>query len=158
MGLRLTGCRALASNMPIESSAPEIKVTRPQIYYGQKTDTDVYVKTKQKEFDFPQGEANTYTTYEGTGGIPIGGGLRRMLLAWALGDLSKLPFSDDVTSESRVLIHRNIREIVNGIAPFLIYDNDPYIVVSNEGRLYWLLDAYTESSRFPYSRHHQPAK
>lgn len=143
------------SNMPIESSAQEIKVTRPQIYYGQKTDTDVYVKTKQKEFDFPQGEANTYTTYEGTGGIPIGGRLRRMLLAWALGDLSKLPFSDDVTPESRVLIHRNIREIVNGIAPFLIYDNDPYIVVSNEGRLYWLLDAYTESSRFPYSRHHQ---
>src|ERR1043166_2806725 len=77
-----------------------------------------------------------------------------MLLAWALGDLSKLPFSDDVTSESRVLIHRNIREIVNGIAPFLIYDNDPYIVVSNEGRLFWMIDAFTESSTYPYSRHH----
>jgi len=143
------------SNMPIESNAPEIKVTRPQIYYGQLTNTDVYVKTRQKEFDFPQGEANTYTSYEGSGGIQIGGRLRRMLLAAALGDLSKLPFSDDVTSESRVLIHRNIREIVNGLAPFLIYDNDPYIVVGNDARLYWMMDAFTESSTYPYSRSHQ---
>ena len=78
-----------------------------------------------------------------------------MLLAWALGDLSKLPFNDDVNSESRVLIHRNIREIVNGVAPFLTYDNDPYIVVSNEGRLFWMMDAYTESSSYPYSQHHK---
>lgn len=147
--------RFVLSDMPIKSSAPEATITRPQIYYGQKTDTDVYVKTAQKEFDFPQGETNTYTTYEGTGGIQIGNRLRRWLLAWALDDLSKLPFSDDVTSESRVLIHRNIKAIVNGVAPFLIYDSDPYIVVSKEGRLYWMLDAFTESSRFPYSRHHQ---
>ena len=146
--------RFLVSNMPIETRAQEITITRPQIYFGQKTDTDVYVNTAQKEFDFPQGEENTYTTYEGTGGIKIGGRLRRILLAWALNDLSKLPFSDDVTSESRVLIRRNIKEIVNGVAPFLIYDNDPYMVVSKEGRLFWLLDAFTESSRFPYSRHH----
>lgn len=147
--------RFVLSDMPIKSSAPEATITRPQIYYGQKTDTDVYVKTAQKEFDFPQGETNTYTTYEGTGGIPIGNRFRRWLLAWALDDLSKLPFSDDVTSESRVLIHRNIKAIVNGVAPFLIYDNDPYIVVSKDGRLYWMLDAFTESSTFPYSRHHQ---
>ena len=100
-------------------------------------------------------KATPFTTYEGTGGIEIGGRARRMLLAWALDDLSKLPFSDDITSQSRVLIHRNIREIVNGIAPFLIYDNDPYIVVSKDGRLFWMLDAFTESTRFPYSRHHQ---
>ena len=146
--------RFVLSDMPIKSSAPETSIKRPQIYFGQKTDTDVYVNTAQKEFDFPQGESNTYTSYEGTGGIPIGGRFRRMLLAWALDDLSKLPFSDDITSQSRVLIHRNIREIVNGIAPFLIYDNDPYIVVSNDGRLFWMIDAFTESSRFPYSRHH----
>lgn len=146
--------RFLVSNMPIETRNEEITISRPQIYFGQKTDTDVYVNTAQKEFDFPQGEANTFTTYEGTGGIKIGGRLRRMLLAWALNDLSKLPFSDDVNSESRALIRRNIREIVNGVAPFLIYDNDPYIVVSKEGRLFWLIDAFTESSRFPYSRHH----
>jgi uncharacterized protein len=147
--------RFIFSNMPIESTAPEIKIARPQIYFGQDTNTDVYVKTKQKEFDFPQGESNTYTSYEGSGGIRIGGGLRRLLLAWALGDLTKLPFSDDVTSESRVMIHRNIREIVNGIAPFLIYDRDPYIVVGNDGGLYWMIDAFTESSNYPYSRHHK---
>jgi uncharacterized membrane protein (UPF0182 family) len=142
------------SNMPIESSAPEIKVTRPQIYFGQKTNTDVYVKTRQKEFDFPQGEANTYTVYEGTGGIPISGTFSRMLIAWALGDLSKLPFSDDITSESRVLMRRNIEQRVRTIAPFLIYDSDPYIVVTGDGRLVWMIDAFTETSNYPYSRHY----
>ena len=146
------------SNMPIESGDPSIKVTRPEIYYGQETDTTVYVKTRQKEFDYPQGESNTYTIYEGTGGIPLGSGFRRTLLAWGLGDLSKLPFSDDVTPESRVLINRNIRTIINGIAPFLIYDDDPYIVVSNDGRLYWVIDAFTESATYPYSRHHRAGR
>lgn len=146
--------RFIVSDMPVQSRSSEIKVTRPEIYFGQETNTDVYVKTRQKEFDFPQGETNTFTSYEGSGGIRIGGRARRLLLAWALGDLSKLPFSDDVNSESRVLIHRNIRELVNGIAPFLVYDNDPYIVVSNEGRLFWMIDAFTESSTYPYSRHH----
>src|SRR5215204_5406084 len=142
------------SNMPVESTAGEIKITRPQIYFGEQTDRYVYVKTGQKEFDFPQGDTNATTTYEGTGGIRIGNRLRRMLLAWGVGDLSKLPFSDDVTSDSRVLIRRNIRDIVNGVAPFLTYDRDPYIVVSNEGRLFWMIDAFTESSNYPYARHH----
>jgi uncharacterized protein len=145
------------SNMPVESTAPEVKVTRPEIYFGELTDRYVYVKTKQKEFDYPQGDTNTYTTYEGTGGIRVGNRLRRMLLAWGIGDLSKLPFSDDVTSESRVLINRNIREIVNGVAPFLTYDKDAYIVVDNQGRLFWMLDAFTESDYFPYSSHHEVA-
>src|SRR6267143_3246568 len=150
--------RFMLSNMPIESAAPELKVTRPQIYFGQETNTDVYVKTRQKEFDFPQGESNTYTSYEGSGGIRVGSGIRRLMLAWALGDLSKLPFSDDVTSESRVMIHRNIREIVDGLAPFLIYDRDPYIVVGNDGGLYWMIDAFTEASNYPYSTHHKVDK
>ncbi len=145
------------SNMPVEASVGDIKVTRPEIYFGELTDRYVYVKTKQNEFDYPQGDTNVTTTYEGTGGIRIGNRLRRMLLAWSLGDLSKLPFSDDVTSESRVLIHRNIREIINGVAPFLTYDKDAYVVVSNEGRLFWMIDAYTESSYFPYSSHHRVA-
>ncbi|HEY0404580.1 MAG TPA: UPF0182 family protein [Pyrinomonadaceae bacterium] len=143
------------SNMPMESAAPDIKVTRPEIYYGQKTNTDVYVRTKQKEFNFPQGEANNYTAYEEDGGIPVGGFFSRMLLAWALGDLSKLPFSDDVTPDSRLLMRRNIRDRVKSIAPFLVYDNDPYIVVSDTGRLYWMMDAFTESSNYPYSRHYR---
>jgi uncharacterized protein len=143
------------SNMPLESSAPDIKVTRPEIYYGQKTNTDVYVRTKQKEFNFPQGEANNYTAYEEDGGIPVGGFFSRMLLAWALGDLSKLPFSDDVTPDSRLLMRRNIRDRVKSLAPFLVYDSDPYIIVSDTGRLYWMMDAFTESSNYPYSRHYR---
>ena len=142
------------SDMPIRSTNPEIQVKRPEIYYGEETSTFVYGKTRQKEFDYPQGDANTYTTYEGQGGIRIGSTLRRTLLAWALGDLSKLPFSDDVTPESTALIHRNIREIVNGVAPFLIYDDDPYLVVSDDGKLVWMLDAFTESDTYPYSAHH----
>lgn len=145
------------SNMPVESSAADIRITRPEIYFGELTDRYVYVKTKQKEFDYPQGDTNATTTYEGTGGIRIGNRLRRMLVAWNLGDLSKLPFSDDVTSDSRVLINRNIRQIINGVAPFLTYDKDAYIVVSNDGRLFWMIDAFTESSYFPYSSHHQVA-
>jgi uncharacterized membrane protein (UPF0182 family) len=147
--------RFVLSNMPIESSAPdEIKVTRPEIYFGQKTDTDVYVKTNQQEFNFPQGDSASSNVYEGTGGIPIGGFFRRLLLAWALGDLSKLPFSDAITSESRVLMRRNIRERVEALAPYLVYDNDPYIVVSGDGRLFWIMDAFTESTNYPYSRHY----
>ena len=145
------------SNMPVESKAPEIKVTRPEIYFGELTNRYVYVKTKQNEFDYPQGETNAVTTYQGTGGIRIGNRFRRMLLAWGIGDLSKLPFSNDVTSDSHVLINRNIRQIVNGVAPFLTYDKDAYIVVSNEGRLFWMLDAFTESTYFPYSTHHDVA-
>ena len=145
------------SNMPVESGVGEIKVARPEIYFGELTDRYVYVRTRQKEFDYPQGDTNATTTYEGTGGISIGNRLRRMLLAWHVGDLSKLPFSNDVTSDSRVLINRNIREIINGVAPFLTYDRDAYIVVSNEGRLFWMIDAFTESSYFPYSTHHDVA-
>jgi uncharacterized membrane protein (UPF0182 family) len=144
----------ILSNMPVESTTPEIKITRPEIYFGELTDRYVYVKTKQNEFDYPQGDANTFTTYQGTGGIRIGGVLRRSLLAWAIGDLSKLPFSDDVTSDSRVLINRKVTDIVNGIAPFLTYDRDAYIVVSNDGHLFWMLDGFTTSSSFPYSSHH----
>ena len=145
------------SNMPVQSTAPEMKVTRPEIYFGELTNRYVYVNTRQQEFDYPQGDTNATTNYQGTGGIRIGGWGRRMLLAWGLGDLSKLPFSDDVTSESRVLMRRNIRQMVNGVAPFLTYDRDPYVVVSNEGRLFWIMDAYTESSYFPYSAHHNVA-
>jgi uncharacterized membrane protein (UPF0182 family) len=142
------------SNMPMESSVPEIKVTRPEIYYGQNTNSTIYVNTKQKEFNYPQGEDNNYTTYEGTGGISFGGAFRRMLLAWALDDLSKLPFSDYVTADSRALMYRNILTRARKLAPFLVYDEDPYIVVTNDGRLFWMIDAFTESDTYPYSRHY----
>jgi uncharacterized membrane protein (UPF0182 family) len=145
----------ILSNMPTESTAPDIKVTRPQIYFGEKTDTTVYVKTRQKEFDYPQGDANASTVYEGEGGFAVGGAFRRWLLAWETGDLSRLPFADDVTPESRVLMRRTIGARVHELAPFLTYDADPYIVVNREGRLYWIVDAYTTTDTYPFARHHE---
>jgi uncharacterized membrane protein (UPF0182 family) len=144
----------ILSNMPTESSAPDIKLTRPQIYFGEKTDTTVYVKTKQKEFDYPQGDANASTVYEGTGGFAVGGFWRRWVLAWETDDLSRLPFADDVTPESRVLMRRTINERVHTLAPFLAYDADPYVVVSRDGRIFWMMDAYTTTDTYPYARHH----
>jgi uncharacterized membrane protein (UPF0182 family) len=145
------------SNMPTETSAPDIKVTRPQIYFGEKTDTTVYVNTRQKEFDYPLGDANASTTYEGKGGFEVGGFFRRWLLAWELDDLSRLPFADDVTPQSRVLMRRRIAERVQTLAPFLTYDSDPYVVVGDDGRLYWMIDAYTTTNTYPYSRHYDAA-
>jgi len=143
------------SNMPVQSTIPGLTVTRPEIYFGQQTDTDVYVKTKQKEFDYPQGQNNTLTSYEGTGGIVIGGLMRRILLAFQLDDLGKLPFSDDVTPDSRLLMRRNIRARVAALAPFLTYDHDPYIVVGDDGRLSWIIDAYTTTDSYPDSTHYE---
>jgi uncharacterized protein len=145
------------SDMPVRSTAAEIRVTRPEIYFGELTNTDVYVRTRQKEFNFPQGESNAYTTYEGKDGISIGPVGRRLLLAASRGgsDLSKLPFSDDITAESRLLMRRNIHERVRALAPFLTYDPDPYIVISPEGRLFWIIDGYTRSDMFPYARHYR---
>lgn len=144
----------ILSNMPVQSTEPSIKITRPEIYFGQSTNTDVYVKTNQKEFDYPQGEANTTTTYGGNGGVPLGGLFRRLALAWELDDLSKLPFSDAVTADSRALMRRNILQRVQTLAPFLKFDTDPYIVITDDGRLVWLIDAYTTADTVPYSRHY----
>ena len=106
--------------------------------------------TRAKEFDYPAGDQNVYTTYAGQGGIPLGSFWRKALFAAHLGDI-KLLLSNDVTPDSRVLIYRNIRERVQRIAPFFRYDDDPYLVISAAGRLVWLLDGYTVSEWFPYS-------
>jgi uncharacterized membrane protein (UPF0182 family) len=143
----------LLSNMPVEGPHPEIQVKRPEIYFGEKTDWPVYVKTRQKEFNYPEGEANNSTTYEGTGGIRIGGFFRKLLLALEVGDLATVPFSNDVTADSSLLLHRNIVDRVSLVAPFLTLDDDPYMVVGDDGALYWIIDAFTTSDRYPYSRH-----
>jgi len=143
----------ILSNMPVEGTRPEIQVKRPEIYFGEKTNWPVYVKTKQKEFNYPEGEGNNYTSYEGHGGIPMGGLLRRLLLAMEVGDLLTVPFSNDVTADSSLLLHRNIVERASRLAPFLMFDDDPYMVVGDDGALYWMMDAYTTSGQYPYSRH-----
>jgi len=141
------------SNMPVESTRPEIQVKRPEIYFGELTESPVYVKTHQKEFNYSEGDANNFTTYEGSGGIRMGSLLRRLLLAFQVGDLTKVPFSDDVTADSALLLRRNIMDRASTLAPFLSFDTDPYLVVGEDGSLYWIIDAFTSSDQYPYSRH-----
>ncbi len=143
------------SNMPVQSTVQDIRVTRPEIYFGELTNTDVYVKTRQQEFNYPQGQSNNLTSYEGNGGIAVGGMLRRVLLALDRGDLGKLPFSDDVNAQSRLLMRRNVRERAATLAPFLTYDPDPYMVLGEDGRLSWVMDAFTTTDQYPYSRHYR---
>jgi uncharacterized membrane protein (UPF0182 family) len=144
----------LLSNMPVQSTVPGLRVTRPELYFGELTDTDVYVKTRQQEFDYPQGQSNNLTSYQGTGGIALGGFFKRVLIAIERGDLGTLPFSDDVNAESRLLMRRNIRDRVARLAPFLSFDQDPYMVVGDDGRLSWMMDAFTVSDSYPYATHY----
>jgi uncharacterized membrane protein (UPF0182 family) len=144
----------ILSNMPVQSTTPSISVTRPEIYFGELTDTDVYVKTRQQEFNYPQGQTNNLTSYRGKGGIVLGGFLRRILIAIAEGDLSKLPFSDDIGPQSRLLMRRNVIDRVTTLAPFLTYESDPYMVIGDDGRLSWILDGFTTSDNYPYSTHY----
>src|SRR5207302_5235162 len=112
----------ILSNMPVQSTVRGLTVKRPEVYFGELTNTDVYVNTRQKEFNYPQGQTNSLTSYEGTGGILLGGFLRRLIIAFDRGDLSKLPFSDDVGKDSRLLMRRNVRDRLSALAPFLTYD------------------------------------
>jgi uncharacterized membrane protein (UPF0182 family) len=144
----------ILSNMPVQSTVPGLNVTRPEIYFGEMTNTDVYVKTRQKEFNYPQGASNSLTSYEGTGGVVLGGFLRRIVIALDRDDLAKLPFSDDVTEDSRLLMRRNLRDRVSALAPFLTFEPDPYIVLGDDGRLSWIMDAFTVSDSYPYSTHY----
>ncbi|HEX3660356.1 MAG TPA: UPF0182 family protein [Acidobacteriaceae bacterium] len=139
------------SNMPVESTVPGLSVTQPEIYYGELTNSDVYVKTHQKEFNYPQGQTNNLTSYQGSGGVVLGGMLRRTLIAADRGDLWKVPFSDDITAQSRLLMRRNILARVQALAPFLNWDADPYIIIGDNGHLYWMLDAFTTSDSYPDS-------
>jgi uncharacterized membrane protein (UPF0182 family) len=144
----------ILSNMPIQSTAPNLQVTRPEIYFGELTSTDVYVKTRQKEFNYPQGQTNSVTSYDGDGGIRMGGFLRRLLIAFDRGDLAKVPFSDDINENSRLLMRRDIRERVQTLAPFLTFDSDPYIVLGGDGRLSWMMDGFTSADTYPYATHY----
>ena len=141
-------------DMPVQSTVSSIVVKRPEIYFGELTNADVYVKTRQQEFNYPQGQANSLTSYEGSGGILMGNLLRRVLIAAARGDLTKVPFSDDINAQSRLLMRRNVRERVETLAPFLTYDLDPYVVIGEDGHLFWILDAFTTSDSYPYSSHY----
>ena len=135
-------------NLPPESSVA-IDVREPSLYFGELSSNYVFVGTQAKEFHYPKGEDNVYSTYQGRGGVPVGGLWRKLLFSVGFGSMQIL-FSNDITGESRVLYHRNISDRVGTIAPFLRYDEDPYLVVS-DGRLYWIRDAYTVTGQYPYA-------
>lgn len=132
-------------------SSTSLVVKRPEIYFGERTNDYVIVNSKQNEFDYPMGDQNKYTKYQGKKGIPVGSLGRRLMFSWVLGDY-KMLLSNDVQATSQVLMNRNIKNRIQKIAPYLRYDNDPYIVIGPEGRLYWMLDAYTISDMYPYSQ------
>jgi len=133
------------------ASTVSLAVTRPEIYYGEMTDEWVFARTNQREFDYPSGEENIFTTYEGNGGVKVGSPLRRLVLASYFSSL-KVLLSSDITNESRAMYFRNIRVRARTALPFLLFDGDPYLVVTDSGRLRWILDAYTATDRYPYAQ------
>jgi len=144
----------IIDNIPPETSY-NLKVDQPAIYYGENIPGYRIVATKVKEFDYPQGNQNVYTSYQGKGGIPLDSLWKRVLFAWTQSDINIL-LTSYLGPDSRIQIWRDVRDRVGRIAPFLELDQDPYIVLS-EGKLYWIQDAYTVSDRFPYSTPYEKA-
>jgi uncharacterized protein len=134
---------------------PELRMDRPEIYFGESTGNYVVVGGDTKEFDYAKGQENVYNVYQGRDGVSLGSFWRRALFAWAFGDF-KLLISDNVTASSRILFRRLIQDRIRRIAPFLLLDHDPYLVVS-DGRLIWMQDAYTVSDALPYSQQGRPS-
>jgi hypothetical protein len=134
---------------PVTIAGP--KVTRPEIYYGESPNDYVIVNTKTKEFNYPTTQESVYTVYDGKGGVKLSSGLKRLLYAAHFGNF-KIVLSSDVTNESRILFNRTIMQRVTALAPFLTFDPDPYMVVGDDGKLFWIIDAYTQSSNLPYSK------
>ena len=136
-------------DIPPVSTGP-LKVARPEIYYGELANDYVFVKTKAQELDYPAGDQNVYTNYQGKGGVPVSSLWRKLLFSARYATL-RIALSNDVTRESRILYHRQIQERVKKIAPFITFDRDVYLVVAQGGRLFWIIDGYTTSNRYPYS-------
>ncbi|MHB0867056.1 MAG: UPF0182 family membrane protein [Thermoleophilia bacterium] len=140
----------LVKDIPPQSMIPELAVAQPAVYYGEKSNDYVIVRSDIQEFDYPKGDDNVYSTYDGSGGVPINNYLKRVAFSARFGSL-KLLLSSAVNSDSRIMIHREISERVATIAPFLQLDKDPYSVLV-DGRLLWVQDAYTTTANYPYSQ------
>lgn len=136
-------------DIPPRSALPLFKIERPEIYFGEQTRNYVVVKTGAKEFDYPAGDENVYTSYQGTGGVPVSSFMRKLLFAIYFRD-PNIVLSPLLKSDSRFLYFRHIRTRAERVAPFLRLDQDPYMVIS-QGRLFWIQDAYTIGDRYPYS-------
>jgi uncharacterized membrane protein (UPF0182 family) len=134
---------------PAGSGLPAI--TRPEIYYGELSNDYVFVRTRSQELDYPSGDQNVYARYHGAGGIPVQSLLTKLAFAARFGEI-KVLLSDDLTAESRVMIYRDIGTRIRQAAPFLRFDFDPYLVVTADGRLVWMIDGYTTTDRYPYAQ------
>jgi uncharacterized membrane protein (UPF0182 family) len=160
IGTNLSNGEQTALTTSSESIRASIPIGTPRIYYGEITNTYVMTSSKVKEFDYPSGEENVYNTYDGTGGVAINAWWRRGIFAEVLKDWQML-FTNNFTPQTRLLYRRNINQRIRAIAPFLRYDSEPYLVVADAGNksdktrqqnfLYWIVDAYTTSSHYPYS-------
>jgi len=139
----------IVQDIPPKSSS-SIAITQPEIYYGEETDEFTIVHTTTKEFDYPKGDQNEYASYQGKGGVQLSSYFRRLVYSLDLSDLNII-LSRYITDQSRVMFHRVITDRDRTIAPFLAYDSDPYMVVGENGHLYWIHDAYTTTNMFPYS-------
>jgi uncharacterized membrane protein (UPF0182 family) len=135
------------SDIPPQSEYFDIK--NPRIYFGEKSPEYSIIKTTTNELDYPSGDQNMYNTYDGSSGIDMSDLLKRIVYAIKFGSIELL-FSSSIKPESKLLMNRDIQTRIQTIAPFLEYDPDPYIVIS-EGRLFWIIDAYTTSPYYPYS-------
>ncbi|MBU1955247.1 MAG: UPF0182 family protein [Candidatus Margulisbacteria bacterium] len=136
-------------NIPPKSTVG-INVTRPEIYYGEESNDYCFVNTKSKEFDYPAGAKNVYSNYGGSGGVPTANLWRRLAFAARFSNM-KILLSGDIKADSKIMYYREIGERIRAILPFIQFDPDPYIVVS-EGKLYWIIDGYTSTNMYPYSR------
>ncbi|MCL7415524.1 MAG: UPF0182 family protein [ANME-2 cluster archaeon] len=136
-------------NIPPVSSIPALTIEQPRIYYGEKTDSYIITGTGREEFDYPSGNTNVLTTYDGTGGIGMGG-LNKLITTLALGDL-KIFMSPDIDGDSRLHINRNVMERAERITPYLLLDKDAYAVLGDDGHIYWIINGFTTTDRYPYS-------
>jgi len=141
----------MIQDAPPKVESATLKLTRPEIYYGEVTHEPVFVNTAEAEFNYPSGESNATTRYEGKGGFPIDSFSMRLAAALNEGE-ANIVLTSYFTGNSRMMIHRKVRDRVQQLAPFLAWDQDPYLVITDAGRLVWIIDGYTTSDAHPYSR------